>query len=393
VFVIIAIITLVLAIAYALLILNFSKGWSSLSSVASLSRTVGKSLFSRKGAKTQSFSIIISARNEALNIRDCLADIIAQDYPLQNFEVIVIDDFSEDDTVDIVNQFVAENRSHSIRLVKLSDEPITERNSFKKAAIKLGVEKSIFPWIITSDADCRRGNKWLESIASFILENDPVMVSAPVCLKGSDNFFDQAQLLEFMGLVGIGAASLALKSPNMCNGANLVYKKDAFYEVNGFEGNDDLASGDDEFLMHKMFQKWPNKVLFLKSVDAIVSTKPETSLGSFIQQRKRWVSKSRKYSNGQITLVLAGAWIFHLLLLFNWVAGFFAPVYFIIFLVAFALKLISEFLFLNKVCAFFNQKKSLSVLIPAGFAYIFYVLFIGIYGNFGSYSWKGRNVK
>jgi len=388
VFVIIAIITLVFAIAYALLILNFLRGWNSFASLR-----LGEKIDSRKGAKTQSFSIIISARNEALNIRDCLADIIAQDYPPQNFEVIVIDDFSEDSTADIVNQFVAENRSHSIRLVKLSDEPITERNSFKKAAIKLGVEKSIFPWIITSDADCRRGNKWLESIASFILENDPVMVSAPVCLKGSDNFFDQAQSLEFMGLVGIGAASLALKSPNMCNGANLVYKKNAFYEVNGFEGNDDLASGDDEFLMHKMFSKWPDRVLFLKSADAIVSAKPETSLGSFIQQRKRWVSKSRKYSNKGITLVLTGAWIFHLLLLFNLIAGFFAPLYFIVFLIAFGLKIGSEFLFLSKVSSFFNQRKALSILIPAGFAYIFYVLFIGIYGNFGSYSWKGRVVR
>ena len=218
------------------------------------------------------------------------------------------------------------------------------------------------------------------------------MVSAPVCLKGSDIFFDLAQSLEFMGLVGIGAASLALNTPNMCNGANLAYKKEAFYEVNGFEGNDDLASGDDEFLMHKMFNKWPDKVLFLKNNEAIVYTKPETSLKAFIQQRKRWVSKSRKYSNSRITLVLIGAWIFHLLLLFNWIAGFFAPIYFIVFLVAFALKVGSEFAFLNGVTTFFNQRKALSVLIPAGFAYIFYVLFIGIYGNFGGYQWKGRKV-
>jgi len=382
VFVIIAIITFVFAIAYALLILNFRRGWNKLKEPLNPTPP-NNELF---------FSIIISARNEEQNISNCLTDIIAQEYPSQNFEVIVIDDFSEDKTADIVTQFAAENQSHSIRLVKLAEENITERNSFKKAAIKIGIEKSRFSWIITSDADCRRGNRWLESISSFIDKKDPVIVSSPVCLKGSDNFFDLAQSLEFMGLVGIGAASLALKSPNMCNGANLAYKKEAFYEVNGFEGNDELASGDDEFLMHKMFQKWPDKVLFLKNNEAIVYTKPETSLKAFIQQRKRWVSKSRKYSNSRITLVLIGAWIFHLLLLFNWIAGFFAPIYFIVFLVAFALKVGSEFAFLNGVTTFFNQRKALSVLIPAGFAYIFYVLFIGIYGNFGGYQWKGRKV-
>jgi len=388
VFVIIAIITFVFAIAYTLLILNFRRGWNSFAPLR-----LCESLVSRKAAKPQNqFSIIISARNEEQNIWDCLLDIITQDYPSENFEIIVIDDFSEDNTAEIVQQFALENQDYSIRLTKLSDEPITEKNSFKKAAIKTGIEKSRFPWIITSDADCGRGNKWLESIASFIHENDPVMVSAPVCLKGSDGFFDLAQSLEFMGLVGIGAASLALKSPNMCNGANLAYKKGTFYEVKGFEGNDDLASGDDEFLMHKMFAKWPDKVLFLKSEDAIVSTRPEASFSSFIEQRKRWVSKSRKYSNNRITLVLTGAWIFHLMLLFSWVAGFFAPAYFFIFLIAFGLKVGAEFLFLNKVGAFFNQRKAISVLIPSCFAYIFYVLFIGIYGNFGSYTWKGRRV-
>jgi len=378
--------------AYALLILNFQRGWNKLTLFAPL-RLSGK-IDSRKDAKAQSeFSIIISARNEEQNIGDCLLDIVSQDYPSQSFEIIVIDDFSEDNTSEIVYHFASENQGYSIRLIKLADEPIKEQNSFKKAAIKIGIEKSVFSWIITSDADCRRGPKWLASIDLFIHENDPVMVSAPVSLKGSDDFFDNAQSLEFMGLVGIGAGSLALKSPNMCNGANLAYKKEAFYEVSGFEGNDELASGDDEFLMHKMFSHWPDKVLFLKNIDAIVSTKPEKSLSAFIQQRKRWVSKSRKYSNSNITVVLSGAWIFNMLLLFNWVAGIFDPRYFIAFLAAFGLKLGAEFLFLNKVATFFNNRKALSVLIPAGFVYIFYVLFIGIYGNFGSYDWKGRTVR
>ena len=328
-----------------------------------------------------------------MNIHDCLADIVAQDYPSQNFEIIVVDDFSEDETAPIVEQFAHDNPGFNLRLIRMSDQPVTENNSFKKAAINLAIGESRNPWIITSDADCRRGAKWLTTIAAFIEENHAVMVSAPVCLHKSDNFFDQTQSLEFMGLVGIGGASIALKNPNMCNGANLVYRKNAFIEVKGFQGNDDIASGDDEFLMHKMFLKWPDKIFFLKSPEAIVYTKPESDLSSFLQQRKRWVSKSRKYSNKNITAVLSGAWVFHLMLLICLFAGIFDWKYLVVFCISFGLKLVAEYTFLKKVSDFFNREKLLRILIPAGLLYIFYVLFIGIYGNFGRYKWKGRSVQ
>jgi len=394
VFAIVAIITLIFAILYALLIFNFRKGWNKLNIFST------KEITSRKDAKALSeisesdlsFSIIISARNEAPNIKDCLGDIIAQDYLSQNFEIIVVDDFSEDETATVIEQFATENPGFNMHLIKMSDQPVKENNSFKKAAITLAIGESRNPWIITSDADCRRGAKWLATIAAFIEENHAVMVSAPVCLKESDDFFDQAQSLEFMGLVGIGGGSIALKNPNMCNGANLIYKKDAFLEVKGFKGNNEIASGDDEFLMHKMFSKWPDKIFFLKNPEAIVYTKPETDLSSFIQQRKRWVSKSRKYSNKNITAVLSGAWLFHLMLLICLVAGIFDWKYLVVFCIAFGLKLMAEYTFLKKVSDFFNREKLLGILIPAAFLYIFYVLFIGIYGNFGGYKWKGRRV-
>src|SRR6185503_14350668 len=95
----------------------------------------------------------------------------------QNFEIIVVDDFSEDKTAAIVEQFINQNQGHDIKLIKMADQPVTEQNSFKKAAITLAIGMSEYNWVITSDADCSRGTKWLETIASFIEENDPVLVS------------------------------------------------------------------------------------------------------------------------------------------------------------------------------------------------------------------------
>ena len=360
----IAVTTLVFALLYALLILYFRTGLNKLDE---------EELPTESSSET-SFSILIPARNEAKNIENCLIDIIVQHYPASNFEILVIDDFSEDDTADKVRDFGTIHPGFSIRLIHLSEEPVALGNSYKKAAISAGIKSSRYDWIITSDADCQRGKQWLKSINDCIISNDPILISGPVCFNAQHSFFGKAQSIEFMGLIGIGAASITRNHPNLCNGANLIYRKDAFCEVEGFNGNDEIASGDDEFLMHKIHQRWPGRIVFLKNPEAIVYTEPEKSLSGFIQQRKRWVSKSRKYTNKNITAILSGAWLFHLCLLFCLVAGFFNYLYFIIFLLAFGIKVLAEYLFLSRVARFFNQKAIVNLIIPCAFLYIFYVL-------------------
>ena len=121
---------------------------------------------------------------------------------------------------------------------------------------------------------------------------------------------DIMQAVEFAGLIAIGAASIAKRSPNMCNGANIAYPKKIFYQVNGFEGYSNIASGDDEFLMHKIFalsteprQLTGQNVYFLKNKEATVFTRPAKKLSQFIAQRKRWASKWGKYTDIKIKLL------------------------------------------------------------------------------------------
>jgi cellulose synthase/poly-beta-1,6-N-acetylglucosamine synthase-like glycosyltransferase len=384
VFTIIAIIALFLSVCYAGLILYFNAGWTQLNTYKTELSVAEPNVL---------FSIIIPARNEEGNIKNCLADILAQDYPASQYEVIVIDDFSEDNTAEKVEEFIKKHSGFNIRLIKLSDEGVAEQNSFKKLSITTGISYSRFSWIITSDADCRRGNLWLRTIASFILENDPVLISAPVCFAAPIGFFYKVQSIEFLGLIAIGAASIYQHTPNMCNGANLIYRKNAFYKVGGFKGYDDIASGDDEFLMHKINKEWPGRIFFLKNKDAIAYTNPAENLGAFIQQRKRWVSKSRKYARKSITAILSGAYIYHLCLLVCLVEGIFNLHYLALFSLAFGIKVLAEYIFLKNVSAFFHRERIMQMLLPAAFLYIFYVLIIGIYGNFGTYKWKGRQVK
>jgi glycosyltransferase involved in cell wall biosynthesis len=392
-FIAITCITFFMAALYCGLILYFNLGWTR----------IKRFVPSGKTGINLKFSIIIPARNEENTIIDCLTDIVSQDYPHANFEVIVVDDFSEDHTAGRVINFIESNSNFSIRLIMLSDIIHQEKNSFKKLAIKTAIDNSRYDWIITSDADCRHGKGWLSTIADYIQEKDPVMLSAPVSFvsglweynqgKGGQSFFERYQSLEFSSLVAIGAASIAMNTPNMCNGANLAYLKKAFYDVGGFAGYDHIASGDDEFLLHKMHQRWPDRIAFIKNTDAIAYTQPASNMEDLIRQRKRWVSKSRLYQRKTITFIMAGAYVFHISLLFTLVAGFFDPWYFLVFALAMGIKIMAEYILLRNVTAFFNRKQDLKFLIPSAFLYIFYVLFIGIYGNFGKYQWKGRTVK
>jgi cellulose synthase/poly-beta-1,6-N-acetylglucosamine synthase-like glycosyltransferase len=382
VFAIISIITLLLAVLYGLMILYFKFGWDAMP------------LFV-PGVETGSwpgFSIIIPARNESAHIINRLSDIIAQNYPAEDFEIIVMDDFSEDDTAQRVLEFIKDHPGFNIRLIRMADEPAGNRNSYKKLAITTGIRYSRFDWIVTTDADCRNGPKWLETFASVIRLKNPQLISAPVIFSAPQDFFGKFQALEFTGLIGIGASSISRQHPNMCNGANLAYRKTAFNEIDGFEGNDKLASGDDEFLMHKIHNKWPEDIVFLKNTDAIVYTQPAETYSGFISQRRRWVSKSRKYARKSITAILGGAYLFHACLFLCIIAAIFNPWYLLVFITAFGIKVAAEYAFLKNLTGFFRQQNILGGIVLSAFLYIFYVLFIGIYGNFGTYEWKGREV-
>jgi len=259
----------------------------------------------------------------------------------------------------------------------------------KKEGITLGVEWAKSPNIILTDADCIRGTEWLGAIDLFMQEKSVKMMYAPVFFSAS-NAFERIQSLEFSGLVGIGAAAIQLKNPNMCSAANLIFNKAAFLEVGGYSDNIHLASGDDEFLLHKIFKKYPNEVWFLKDKRAIVETSPNGSLQQLAQQRTRWVSKSTKYEERYITAILVGAYLFNFSILFNLIYGYWNPLYLKIGLVQTVLKMFVEGLFLFQITSFFSKRNLMWFLPIAEPLHILYVIIIGIWANVKPYTWKNR---
>jgi len=342
-------------------------------------------------------SIIIAARNEEQNIGPCLQSIINQTYPQNKWEVIVTDDHSTDKTVAIIHSYKKEN----IRVVNLADFTKNKiLNSYKKKSIETALQFANGELIVTTDADCVVPEKWIETLVSFYKQKSPVFVALPVAFSPSAfgeglgvRLFKIFQSLDFMTLQGITGASVYKRFHSMCNGANLAYEKKVFYEVNGFDGIDEIASGDDMLLMHKIQKVYPERVMFLKSPDVIVETKSASTLKDFMNQRIRWASKADKYTDKKITSVLFQVYLLNVWIFILGISSFFFIKAFCIFLIAIIIKTIVEIFFLYPVAKFFGKQKLLWWFVPAQSFHILYTLIAGWLGKFGSYSWKGRTVK
>lgn len=334
------------------------------------------------------FSIVIPFRNEAANLPHLLKSIDALEYPKRLFEVILVDDDSTDDSLKIINRFLA-NARNDIAIIK----NIRTTNSPKKDAITNAIRTAKHEWIITTDADCTLPKHWLNSFDAFIQENQSQCVIAPVKFNITNGFLSRFQILDMLSLQGATIGGFGINKPFLCNGANLAYKKALFFELNGFEGNDTIASGDDVFFLEKAAKRHPKQVNYLKSEKAIVNTLPEISWQGYIQQRVRWASKTKAYHNrfGKLTglIVLLMNILIIALLIFSFNGLFNFKLLFYILVIKFSI----DFYLIYKAASFFNQKAYLLSYFSSFIIYPFISTYIAIIALFRPYTWKGRTFK
>lgn len=361
---------------YLLLVIYLIRGWGRIK------------VTSPKSAPLQTrVTVLIAARNEEERISLTIDDVLAQDYPKHLLEIIIVDDHSTDNTAAIISSYA----DSGVKLLKLHEEqPL---NSYKKKAIAEAIKLSTGDLMVATDADCRMGPAWLSSIVSYYETNNLVMVSSPVTYFEERSLFELMQTLEFGYLIGIGAAFIGNGKASTCNGANFAYRKDVFCEVGGFKGIDDLASGDDELLLQKVAERYPGKIGFLKQTEAVVYTHAKHTLQEFMQQRRRWASKSTKYKDKKVVAFGICIWLFNLSLLVNAALGFYDFYFFKLFLVQFLLKYLFEIIYLLPITSFFKRSYLVTLLIVLIPLHIVYFVVIGLMGNNHKYLWKGRVVK
>lgn len=294
-------------------------------------------------------SLIIPLRNEEHNVKGLLQCISIQDYPQSNMEVILVDDHSTDATWPLLQNATMDQPS-------LSCLQLPYHLSGKKKAIEAGIHAAKGELIVTTDGDCIFPPSWINAIADFYRSTNAKLIAGPVRMKPANSFLGTFQALDFLTLQGITGASVYKKFHPMCNGANLAYTRQAFNEVNGFEGIDDIPSGDDMLLMHKIFSRYPKSVYYLKNKSAIVETQSEPSFRHFLNQRIRWASKAVHYNDKKIFYVLLLAYLVNIGFMIFAVAAIINS-YWLWFLVLLLLmKILIEFPFVNSVSIFSDSK-------------------------------------
>lgn len=311
-------------------------------------------------------SVVVCARNEEEHIGKLLEGIVSQTYQAQ--EIIVVDDGSTDSTSDIVRSFP------NIKL-------LITNGVGKKAALKQGIEAATYEIIVCTDADCKLKRNWLQSIAVCFEKYQPSLLIMPVKMEAGTSFWQHLQALEFMSLAAVTAGSAVASRPVMCNGANLAFRRDVW--LGSFEDiRMDEPSGDDMFFLISCKKKHQS-ILYLKTQEAMVSIEPPANLRVFCQQRRRWVSKSKSYTDIEIVLLAAGISIVAILplllvVLLQWKVA----------LLVWGIKTVVDAWFLSRFSTFFQVKNSIWLVTALSLVYPFYIGYIGITGMLCKVEWK-----
>ena len=331
------------------------------------------------------FSIIVPFRNEAKNLPKLLKSISKLNYPKELFEIILVDDFSNDISERICIQWRMANgliESTLLENLRLSNSP-------KKDAISRAVPILKHEWMVTTDADCIVNKNWLLTLDNFIQINNPEMVVGAVVYKTKNNWFHHFQQLDLMSLQGTTIGSFGIRKPFMCNGANFAYTKKFFQELGGFGGINSTASGDDVLLLQKAVTANSDKVLYLKNKEFIVKTKPENDLFLLFMQRVRWASKTTSYKNtyAKSLAVVVLLMNFSLVLGFGfWVLG---KIGIWNLSSIFLIKYILDYILLYKSNQYLKNGKFMLPL-ASSLVYPVFSSAVGLYSLFGSFTWKGR---
>jgi cellulose synthase/poly-beta-1,6-N-acetylglucosamine synthase-like glycosyltransferase len=364
-------------LCYALLISAISVGWFKLND------------FERSDQKHYvKISIIVAVRNEASAIGSLLESLLKQDYPPEHFEMIIVDDHSTDETKRRFEEITSElNGIPNLKFISL--EP--DDGFGKKAALSHGIKLSGGDLIVITDADCTAGSSWISTIAAFYDRLKPQMILGAVQMTDGGNFFGKLQSLEFMSLISSAAGSCSAGFPLLANGANIAFTRQAFESCGGFSGHMEFPSGDDMFLMTSIKKKFgAGAIRFLKSADAIVKTTAIKGIKPFLQQRMRWVSKSKGYTDPVLIATSILVYLANAILLISGISAILFPGFYKIFLLVYLAKMIIDF---PLMLSFARFQKSGALLWLFPFMELLnavYTVFIGIIGNIGKYEWKGR---
>lgn len=369
------------------IILNVIMVFAALYLICIAAFTYGLSLYRNRRDTTttcpnKGVSVLVAARNEGKNIEKLLQSLYNQTFSKEKFEVIIVDDHSVDETFEVAENFRASHPEMNLKVLKAT-------GSGKKQAISQALHAAQNELAMVTDADCELPERWIEVMVNYFINHDLKMLLGPVLLAPANTLFEKLQVLEHLSLIASTAGSAAIKMPVMCNGANMMYDRQAALDVEKYRTDMKIASGDDMFLMEQFIKHYGSKsVRFLLDNEAIVKTETMPNLRAFFRQRRRWASKTKAYTNWKIIATALIVLLFNLSIVFFFGAGFFMRVFWVFFVLYVIMKTFIDFPILRRITHFMKQQKLLYWMFPLEFIYPFYVVFTAFSGLFTNVKWK-----
>lgn len=330
----------------------------------------------------QGTSIVIAMRNEERFIVPILKSILKNKPPF-SYEIIVVDDGSEDGSFDLVKELADANPF--IKLLKGMGDG-------KKSAVEYGVLKAQYPIVLQTDADCLVSERWVEQSVHPLLSNDTSLVLGPVYPMKQSTLLNGLIRLEWLALQFVTVFTAKIKHAGLANGANLTYFKSDYLAFSESKHGSQYASGDDMFFL-SFLRKQKKKIVFNLKQGAIVETAMPSSFGALIKQRIRWSTKSSKTTN----LITSTFLLIIALANFAWIVALFGDFSDAQSIVFFSICVIWKMVIDTLICwnmSRFYEDKSVLKYIPILFlVYPFYLLLGFVLSLSEKYEWKGRQLK
>ncbi len=322
-------------------------------------------------------TVIVAARNEEKNIERCLESLDKLEYPEGKLEIILVDDFSEDRTEEIIKEFIKDKPKFAL----IKPEKKFGDTRGKARAIANAIELAKGEIILTTDADCAVSPTWAKTLASYY-EEDVIMVCG-YTNQTHNNLFEAVQDVDFIYLLTAGAGSINLGKPLSAIGNNMSYRKSAYLEVGGYEKIPFSVTEDFQLLMaiNKLKDK---KIIYPADAESLVTSKTCEDVKTLIRQKRRWAIGGLESRIDNLLLILTGVWS----ALFIWLIPFFysANVLYLLLLKVFADLFMVYFIY-KKLKLKFNLFHFLAFQVYS--AIYFFVVGVSIIFNKKIY-WKGR---
>lgn len=397
---------LALAAAYAAINSFYIYAWQKKIRRQNIPQNIPKNTDKNPPALLPTVVVVVVARDEQARIGSLLAALLAQDYPKEKLQIIIVDDHSSDNSPIIAAQYAA--KYPHFRLLHLGDYLDSHAQkttiAFKKKAIAYALSQSQSDWIVCTDADGYMPTGWLSALILAGESNTnnikPQAVLAPVIFEedqAAPFILRRFQQLDLLGMMVITAVGVDFGA-HLANGANFAYRRSAYLAANGFDGQEHLASGDDMLLLHKIAaqNQENNNIVFVLQPEAVVTTALKNTWSGLWQQRLRWATKSRTYQQKTLIFILATVWLFCFSILLTPFLYLLTSDANYLYLLVYQLftKMFFDFILLVSAARFFGRRAWLWAFLSSVFLHWLYILAVGSFANLvKNYDWKGRRVQ